>query len=84
MNSINATNARKNFYQLIKDVNLSSSPITITNTNGDNAVLISEADWNAIQETMYINSVPHLAESILESDQEPLDTRSIYDPDEEW
>ncbi|HCE77890.1 MAG TPA: type II toxin-antitoxin system prevent-host-death family antitoxin [Lachnospiraceae bacterium] len=84
MNSINATNARKNFYQLIKDVNLSSSPITITNTNGDNAVLISEADWNAIQETMYINSVPHLAESILESDKEPLDTRSIYDPDEEW
>ena len=49
MTAINATSARKNLYQLIQDVNTNSTPITITNSRGKNAVLLSEDDWNAIQ-----------------------------------
>ena len=46
-------------------------------------MLLSEEDWNALQETVYLNSVPGLAESILAED-ESLEEREIYDPDQEW
>ena len=84
MNAINATSARKNLYQLIADVNDNSTPITITNSRGKNAVLLSEDDWNALQETVYLNSVPEMAESILDADKEPLTERTFFDPNEEW
>ena len=83
MTAINATNARKNLYQLISDVNANSTPITITNNKGKNAVLLSEDDWNALQETIYLNSIPGLVESIVNVN-EPMEERKIYDPNEEW
>ena len=83
MTAINATSARKNLYQLISDVNTNSTPITITNSRGKNAVLLSEDDWNALQETIYLNSIPGLVESII-STEEPVEERAVYDPDEEW
>lgn len=57
MTSISITKARANLYQTVSDVNEYSEPITITNNRGKNAVLISEDDWLAIQETLYLNSV---------------------------
>ena len=38
----------------------------ITNTRGKNAVLIGEEDWKAIEETLYLMSIPGMAESIIE------------------
>ncbi len=84
MTAINVTTARKNLYQLISDVNTNSTPVTITNSRGKNAVLLSEDDWNAIQETLYLNSVPGLVESILEAKDEPLEDSAVYEEGEEW
>lgn len=84
MTAINVTSARKNLYQLIQDVNTNSTPITITNSRGKNAVLLSEDDWNAIQETVYLNSIPGMVDSILSANGESLEERTVYDPDEEW
>ena len=84
MTAISITKARANLYQTVADVNEYSRPITITNNRGKNAVLISEDDWNAIQETLYLNSVPGMTESIIEAGQEPLKECATYDPDEEW
>lgn len=84
MTAINATTARKNLYQLIQDVNANSTPVTITNSKGKNAVLLSEDDWNAMQETMYLNSIPGMVKSILAADAELLNGRTVYNPDEEW
>lgn len=84
MTAINATSARKNLYQLIQDVNTNSTPITITNSRDKNAVLLSEDDWNAIQETVYLNSIPGMVDSILSANGESLEERTVYDPDEEW
>ena len=84
MTAINATSARKNLYQLMQDVNTNSTPITITNSRGKNAVLLSEDDWNAIQETVYLNSIPGMVDSILSANGESLEERTVYDPDEEW
>lgn len=82
--TINATNARKNFYKLLQEVNDNSTPITITNSNGKNAVLMSEEDYEAIAETLYLHSIPGMTESILEADAEILEERETYDPNEEW
>lgn len=65
MAAISVTKARENIYQILTEVNTNSQPITITNNRGKNGVLISEDDWNAIQETLYLNSIPGVAESII-------------------
>ncbi len=84
MTVINATNARQNLYQLISDVNTNSEPITIMNNRGKNAVLISEDDWRAIQETIYLNNIPGLVESIIEGGEEAIEECEVYSEDEEW
>ena len=73
MTSISAAKARQNIYKILNDVNENSEPITITNTNGKNAVIISEDDWKAIQETIYLNSIPGMAESIREGGKIPIE-----------
>lgn len=83
MTAISITQARSNLYKILADVNNNSEPITLTNSRGKNGVLISEDDWNAIQETLYLNSVPGLAESILVSRSEK-ESGTIYNEDEEW
>ena len=72
MTAISVTKARENIYDLIKEVNSSSSPITITNNRGKNAVLIAEDDWRSIEETIYLNSVPGMVDSILDGAGEAL------------
>lgn len=63
MTVVTATSARANLYRLIDQVNEESEPLTISGQRG-NAVLVGEDDWRAIQETLFLASVPGLAESI--------------------
>ncbi|WP_414839592.1 type II toxin-antitoxin system Phd/YefM family antitoxin [Carnobacterium sp. TMP28] len=57
MSIINPSQARKVFYQLLKDVNKTSEPIYISGKNEDSeAVIINKKDWDAIQETLYLQS----------------------------
>ena len=69
MTALSATNARANLYRLIDQVNEESEEITITGQRG-NAVLVGEEDWRAIQETLYLMSVPGLTASIQEARDE--------------
>ena len=84
MTSINITKARAKFNQIVSEVNEYSQPITIINNRGKNAVLIGEEDWKAIQETLYLNSIPGMSQSILASKEENLSECTSYDPNEEW
>ena len=63
---ITATAARQSFYSLLDDVNENSAPVIIQRKNNKNAVLLSESDWNAIQETLYLMSIPGVAVSVKE------------------
>ena len=72
MSTITATKARNNIYRLIYEVSTSHQPVTITGKRG-NAVLISEEDWQAIQETLYLLSIPGMRESIKEGLKTPVD-----------
>jgi len=65
MSIFNATEARSNLYSLIDEANQTHKPIVITGERG-NAVLIAEEDWNAINETLYLMSIPGVRESIRE------------------
>jgi antitoxin YefM len=65
MASISATEARRRLYALIDEVGESHEPVQINGKRG-NAVLLSESDWNAIQETLHLVSIPGMRESILE------------------
>ena len=65
MNILNATEARAKLYSLIDETASTHQPIVITGKRA-NAVLVSEEDWNAISETLYLLSVPGMRESIKE------------------
>ncbi|MDB4196987.1 type II toxin-antitoxin system Phd/YefM family antitoxin [Ascidiaceihabitans sp.] len=75
MTTVNVTEARANLYKLIDDASASHEPVVITGKRG-NAVLLSEGDWNAINETLYLLSVPGMRTSIIEGMQENLDETS--------
>ena len=82
MSAINITNARKELYNLVEDVNLQSEPTLIVSKKG-NAVLVSESDWNAIQETVYLNSIPGMSESIQKGMDTPIED-CISEENVEW
>ncbi|AVK99299.1 type II toxin-antitoxin system Phd/YefM family antitoxin [Pediococcus inopinatus] len=67
------TKARQNLYNILKDVNKNSRPITIVRANGDestSAVIVSKSDWEAQQETMALLSNGQLQFSLAhEKDQ---------------
>ena len=72
MTNINVTNFRKDIYELLKQTIMFNEPINITTKDG-NAVVISEEDYNALMETLYLNSIPGLKEEILEAADEPFE-----------
>ncbi len=71
MSVIKVTDARAKLYRLIDEVAASHEPITISGKRA-NAVLISEDDWRAIQETLYLLSSPGMRESILKGLKTPV------------
>lgn len=73
MGAISITKAREKIYQLVADVNANCEPVTITNNRGENAVLISESDWRAIEETLYLANIPGMADSIIEGGKTSLE-----------
>jgi antitoxin YefM len=75
MTILNASDARANLYRLIDQTNESHEPVIISGKR-NNAILLSEADWNSIQETLYLISIPGMRESIMEGMKEPLSESS--------
>ena len=78
MTSINITKARAKLNQIVSEVNEYSQPITIINNRGKNAVLIGEEDWKAIQETLYLNSIPGMSQSILVSKEKEISDQPSF------
>ncbi|MCK6513384.1 type II toxin-antitoxin system Phd/YefM family antitoxin [Myxococcota bacterium] len=71
MITITASQARERIYRLIDELCQSHEPIQITGKRGS-AVLIAEEDWRAIQETLYLLSIPGMKESIREGMETPI------------
>ena len=80
MKTLSATEARKCLYSLVDDVAESHDPIQIVGKR-HSAVLISEDDWRAIQETLYLTSIPAMRESIQDGIKCPVEE---CDEELEW
>ena len=72
MSTLTATEARKRLYTLVDDVAESHDPVQIVGKR-NSAVLVSEEDWRAIQETLYLASIPEMRESIREGLKTPVE-----------
>ena len=72
MTTLTVTEARKSLYNLVDDLVLSHDPIQIVGKR-HSAVLISEEDWRAIQETLYLTSVSGMRESIKKGLKTPVE-----------
>ncbi len=71
MKTISVTKARSNLYKLLDESEISGEPIQITGKRS-NAILISENDWRAINETLFLLSVPGMRESIRDGLNTPI------------
>ena len=72
MTTLTATEARRKLYNLLDDVATSHEPIQITGKR-NSAILVSESDWKAVQETFYLSSIPGMGESIQAGLAEPVE-----------
>jgi antitoxin YefM len=71
LKSVTITKARQDLYNLVDEALQTSEPIQITGKRGD-TVLVSLEDWNAIQETLYLTSIPNMREDILAGMKTPI------------
>ena len=80
MPTLTATEARKRLYSLVDEVKETHEPIQIVGKRSS-AFLISEEDWRAIQETLFLTSIPGMRESIQEGLGTPVEE---CDEDIDW
>lgn len=71
MTTLTASEARAKLYKLLDKSAESHEPIQITGKR-HNAILIAEDDWRAINETLYLLSIPGMRESIRKGLKTPL------------
>lgn len=71
MKMIKAGKARVNLIKLIDAVVMYHEPVRIVGKN-NTAVLVSRNDWSAIQETMFLLSIPGMRKSIIKGIKTPV------------
>ena len=71
MRSVSAENVKLHFSKLLDDAASSHEPIHIAGKKA-HGVLISEEDWRAIQETLFLLSIPKMRESIRKGLKTPV------------
>ena len=73
MTMMTVSDARKDLYNLVNTVHTDHNPLFIRGKH-NNAVLVSEEDWTALQETLHLVSQPGMRQSIIDGMQEPIST----------
>ncbi len=68
MEALSASEARANLFSLVEQVNKDYIPREITSRKG-NAVLLSKADWDSLQEILYLQSTSGLVQSVKVAEQ---------------
>jgi antitoxin YefM len=71
MMTLSASEARKRLYNLVDEVKESHEPVQIVGKRSS-AILVSEEDWKAIEETLYLASIPGMRESIKKGIKTPI------------
>jgi antitoxin YefM len=71
LKTVTVSKARANLYKLLEEAGETHEPLIITGKRG-NAVLLAEEDWRAIQETLFLLSIPGMRESVREGLDTPI------------
>ena len=82
MTNTNITNFRKNIYELLKQTIQFNEPVNISTKDG-NAVVISEADYNGLMETVYLTSIPKMKEKLIKGKNTPKE-ECVAEEEVEW
>lgn len=69
--AVTASEARKNLFPLIEQVNNDRMAVQITSRRGD-AVLLSRAEYDSLEETAHLLRVPANAKRLIESLQQAV------------
>ena len=72
MINTNATNFRKQLFELLEQTIKFNEPVNINTKNG-NAVLISESEYNSLMETLYLTSIPGMKEKLIDGAAVPIE-----------
>lgn len=83
MSITNISALRKNLFGSLETVVEYNDTITV-NTKKGNAVIISEEEYNAMRETIFLASQPGLIQRIKEGENEDISSMSVYNPNEKW
>ena len=83
MSITNISALRKNLFGSLENVVEYNDSITVSTKKG-NAVIISEEEYNAMRETIYLASQPGLIQRIKEGENEDISSMSVYNPNEDW
>jgi antitoxin YefM len=71
MTTVTATEARRRLYSLLEDVADTHEPVQIAGKR-HSAVLVSESDWRAIQETLFLEAIPKMKASVVKGMRTPV------------
>ena len=82
MINTNATNFRKNMFQILEQTIKYNEPVNISTKDG-NAIVISEEDYNGLMETMYLSSIPEMRDNIKEGLNAPI-SECVPEDQVEW
>ena len=77
---MSVSQVRADIYNVMDETAQTHEPVLITGKR-NNAVMVSQEDWNAIEETLYLNSIPNMVSSIQESREE---SDSEFSESVEW
>lgn len=74
MSIMNVSEFRKDIYNIVKNVINYQEPVTILSRNSkEAAVLISQRDWEDMQETLYLLSYKDSRETIFSAKNQPIE-----------
>lgn len=82
MTNTNVTNFRKDIYEILKQTIKFNEPVNISTKDG-NAVLISEADYNGLMETLYLTSIPKMKDKLIKGKNTPKED-CVAEEEVEW
>lgn len=72
MTTLSASEARKRLYNLVDEVKETHEPVQIVGKR-NSAVLVSEEDWRAIEETLHLTAIHGMRESINKGLKTPIE-----------
>ena len=83
MPTTNVSVLRKDLFNSIDNV-IEYNEIITVNTKKGNAIIISEEDYNALLETLALQSDSRVIKKIKDGEKENIDSMTTYNPNEEW